>query len=327
MAQRQQQQQQYQRVSGSGNRNDRSDRSDRSDQKQQQQQQAFVEPSLCIPRTHANIRRERVFAVFRTLNLGWIGRIDVIPKKDANGNDFVRVFIHFTKWFNNSQTREFLAQLDDSTSPVHVVYDEPWYWKVTKSFVSAPAERQERQQPQQHSRFPMPRIEFGAPKSRTRVDEGSCGGMTPHASETVTVASSGGRVSGKGKQVAKNMGYESGKGLGKKADGRIVPVQIKKNIGKNGVGFGATAATAAAAAATADAAAAAMIDAVVTQYWSNQAEKVAIKEVDAVQYQAQAQQMRLSVSISPPPKLERKLFADDDEDDCVASAAKLSHST
>ena len=73
------------------------------------QQQEFVSPSLCIPRTHANIRKERIFAVLRSLGLGFIGRIDIVEKVDEKtGAPFIRVFIHFTKWFLNAQTRQFL---------------------------------------------------------------------------------------------------------------------------------------------------------------------------------------------------------------------------
>ena len=198
-----------------------------------QQKQEFVTPSLCIPRTHANIRKERIFAVIRSLGLGWIGRIDVVEKKDEKtGTPFIRVFIHFTKWFQNAQTRQFLEHLETQKS-ANIVYDEPWFWKVTKSFVPAPMpHHQQQQQQQQPSRFPKPRIDF-AGASTTRVQQAeqeqeqqvaaTVSSKTPSSNASGTNA-----VSGKGKQVAKRMGYESGKGLGKKADGRLVPVQIKK---------------------------------------------------------------------------------------------------
>ena len=128
-----------------------------------QEQQEFVGPTLCISRTHKNIRQERIFAVLRQLNLGWVGKIDIVPKKiveknpdgTENTKEFVRVFIHFTKWFtNNRQTQQFLERLD-SQGFVHIIYDEPWFWKVTKY---VPKERK----PQPQSRYPRPRIDFGA---------------------------------------------------------------------------------------------------------------------------------------------------------------------
>ena len=127
---------------------------------EQKQKQQFVLPSLCIPRTHANIRRERIFAVLRSLNLGWVGRIDVVPKKNDDGTEYVRVFIHFTKWFNNHQTRQFLERLD-ADGHVRIVYDEPWYWKVTKSTMAAPEEFKPKEPTEQlQSRYPKPRIDF-----------------------------------------------------------------------------------------------------------------------------------------------------------------------
>lgn len=137
-------------------------------QQQQEQQQVFVEPTLCISRTHKNIRQERIFAVLRQLNLGWVGKIDVVPKKIVEKNpdgtesskEFVRVFIHFTKWFNNRQTKQFLERLD-SEGFVHIIYDEPWFWKVTKH---VPREHK----PKPQSRYPKPRIDFGATAATSR---------------------------------------------------------------------------------------------------------------------------------------------------------------
>ena len=135
----------------------------RQEQNNEEKQQEFVGPTLCISRTHKNIRQERIFAVLRQLNLGWVGKIDIVQKKNVEKNpdgtettkEFVRVFIHFTKWFtNNRQTQQFLERLD-SQGFVHIVYDEPWFWKVTKY---VPKERK----PQPQSRYPRPRIDFAA---------------------------------------------------------------------------------------------------------------------------------------------------------------------
>jgi hypothetical protein len=271
-------------------------------------QQEFVSPSLCIPRTHANIRKERIFAVLRSLGLGWIGRIDVVEKTDEGGKPFIRVFIHFTKWFQNAQVRQFLEHLETQKS-ANIVYDEPWFWKVTKSYVTAPTPQQQQQQ-QQPSRFPRPRIDFDGASSRVQ-QEGQEQEQQQQVAATVssktpssTSNSSGtNAVSGKGKEVAKRMGYESGKGLGKNADGRLVPVQIKKNIGRNGVGLGCAAAAVAAVAADAS-------DVPSSEYWTKVAEA------------ATTTTTRLSVSISPP-KLERRLFCDQDDDGVASVPAKV----
>ena len=295
-----------------------------ANQQEKQEQELFVSPSLCIPRTHANIRKERIFAVIRSLGLGWIGRIDVVEKMDESGTPFIRVFIHFTKWFQNAQTRHFLEHLETQKS-ANIVYDEPWFWKVTKSFVPAPPmPAPQQQQQQQPSRFPKPRIDFAGGASKT-----------PSSNASGTNA-----VSGKGKQVAKRMGYESGKGLGKKADGQLVPVQIKKNIGRNGVGLGSAVVDVADAVAVVDVAVAIALavatDTVVdtttsSDYWTthahdgyNQAQlfefakRAFPKALEQISVAA-AVEPRLSVSVSPP-KLERRLFHNDCcDDDGVAS--------
>ena len=156
---------------------------------EQKQKQQFVLPSLCIPRTHANIRRERIFAVLRSLNLGWVGRIDVVPKKNDDGTEYVRVFIHFTKWFNNHQTRQFLERLD-ADGHVRIVYDEPWYWKVTKSTMAAPEEFKPKEPTAQlQSRYPKPRIDFDSSDKNvatTTTVAGAVAGAAVHVPVQVT---------------------------------------------------------------------------------------------------------------------------------------------
>ena len=139
----------------------------RNYEQQQEQQQEFVGPVLYISRTHINIRKERIFAVLRQLKLGWVGKIDMIPKQSVERRpdgttftrDFVSVFIHFTKWFTqNHQTQQFLERLD-SQGFVHIVYDEPRFWKITKYVPKEP-------KPQPQSRYPKPRIDFGNTKNK-----------------------------------------------------------------------------------------------------------------------------------------------------------------
>ena len=276
-------------------------------------QQEFVSPSLCIPRTHANIRKERFFAVFRSLGLGFIGRIDIVEKVDEKTSaPFIRVFIHFTKWFQNAQTRQFLEHLETQKS-ANIVYDEPWFWKVTKSFVPAPPMPvPQQQQQQQPSRFPRPRIDFDGASSRVQEVVAAAaaevvvvGEMATAASKTPSSNPNGtNAVSGKGKQIAKRMGYESGKGLGKKAEGRLVPVQITKNIGRNGVGLGCGRRPPAAAADASDVPC--------SEYWTKVAEAASAVTATTT--------TRLSVSISPP-KIERRLFHDDGVASAPASAS------
>ena len=174
----------------------------------------------------------------------------------------------------------------------------------------------QQQQQQQPSRFPRPRIDFDGASNRVQeaaaAAEVVVGEMAAAASKTPSSNPNGtNAVSGKGKQIAKRMGYESGKGLGKKAEGRIVPVQITRNIGRNGVGLGCGRRHVAAVAVAPPETSA--------DYWTIQAHdalpdalKVAVATATATAEEPQQPEpeQRLSVSISPP-KLERRLFHDD----------------
>lgn len=172
-----------------------------------QHQQQFVGPTLCISHTHKNIRQERIFAVLRQLRLGWVGKIDIVPKQIVEKNpdgtqrikEFVRVFIHFTKWFtDNRQTKQFLDRLD-SEGFVHIIYDEPWFWKVTKY---VPREHK----PQPQSRYPRPRIDFGATTGTVDKTKESLSSSSSSAAQIVPV-----QVTRRLQSVSVNGGSESKK--------------------------------------------------------------------------------------------------------------------
>jgi len=87
-------------------------------------------PSMCIPRAFKNITRERVIAVFKDLDLGTIERVDMIAKENEKGDKFQRIFIHFKHWngsANATRAREMLI----SGKEIKVVYDDPWFWKIS----------------------------------------------------------------------------------------------------------------------------------------------------------------------------------------------------
>ena len=87
-------------------------------------------PSMCIPRTFINITRSHVYKTINELNLGVIDHIDMVRRKNEKGEDFQRVFIHFSKWHSNSvadRARTLLL----SGKEVKVIYDDPWFWKIS----------------------------------------------------------------------------------------------------------------------------------------------------------------------------------------------------
>jgi hypothetical protein len=85
---------------------------------------------MCIPRTFVNITRSHVYKTINDLNLGVIDHIDMVRRKNEKGEDFQRVFIHFSKWHSNSvadRARTLLL----SGKEVKVIYDDPWFWKIS----------------------------------------------------------------------------------------------------------------------------------------------------------------------------------------------------
>jgi hypothetical protein len=87
-------------------------------------------PSMCIPRTFVNITRNHVYKTINELNMGVIDHIDMVRRKNEKGEDFQRVFIHFSKWHSNSvadRARTLLL----SGKEIKVIYDDPWFWKIS----------------------------------------------------------------------------------------------------------------------------------------------------------------------------------------------------
>jgi len=87
-------------------------------------------PSLCIPRVFQNITKERVAYVFKSLGLGVIDRIDMVPRTSENGDNFQRVFIHFTKWSTSDDAVRARERVLGGKE-IKVVYDDPWFWKIS----------------------------------------------------------------------------------------------------------------------------------------------------------------------------------------------------
>ena len=94
--------------------------------------------SICIPRAFKNTGSQRVFETFRRLNFGFIEGVDIVQKTAENGEDYVRVFVHFTKWnYSNPDAKKFREQIVKGEQ-VNILYDQPkpWFWKCSLSRLS-----------------------------------------------------------------------------------------------------------------------------------------------------------------------------------------------
>jgi hypothetical protein len=99
------------------------------------------EPSICIPRLFMNITEERVMNVFADLfGDKAIDRIDMIERKNKNGESYKRAFVHFNYWPRREQATEVRLKLLNGDE-VKIVYDEPWFWRISASRSSRPEER------------------------------------------------------------------------------------------------------------------------------------------------------------------------------------------
>jgi hypothetical protein len=79
-----------------------------------------------------------VFETFRRLNFGFIDGVDVVAKTAENGEEYVRVFVHFTKWnYSNPDAKKFREQIVKGEQ-VNILYDQPkpWFWKCSLSRLS-----------------------------------------------------------------------------------------------------------------------------------------------------------------------------------------------
>jgi hypothetical protein len=94
-------------------------------------------PSLCIPRAFVNTDEARVLSVFNQLNLGKISRIDIVERKNERGEPYKRVFIHFVHWFNNRDANAAMSKILEGKE-LKIVYDGPWFWKVSLNRYGAP---------------------------------------------------------------------------------------------------------------------------------------------------------------------------------------------
>jgi hypothetical protein len=106
------------------------------------------QPILCIPGVFANIKEERIRRIFGDLNLGEVDRVDiVVPKRPVGAeekeNKFNRVFVHLI-WNDTPSAVACRKKLLDGKE-VKIIYDEPWFWKVSAYRPPAPKPRFESQ--------------------------------------------------------------------------------------------------------------------------------------------------------------------------------------
>ena len=97
--------------------------------------------SICIPRVFNNITEARICAILNRLALGTIDRIDIVAKSNDRGDSFNRVFVHFSIWNDSNSDARSVKQKLDAGDRIKIVYDDPWYWLISKSNSPVPTKR------------------------------------------------------------------------------------------------------------------------------------------------------------------------------------------
>ena len=98
--------------------------------------------SIYIPRVFANITKDRVAQVFKSLSIGEVSYIDFVAREDANtGEPYNMAFIHFSEWYDNTASKNFQEKVNDPNHEAKIVYDDPWYWLISKSNSRVPTKR------------------------------------------------------------------------------------------------------------------------------------------------------------------------------------------
>jgi hypothetical protein len=86
--------------------------------------------TLCIPRTDVNISEPFVRNLFNKLNIGSIGRIDLVKKQNEKGCQYMRIFIHMNKWYNTENSLIAKERLLNGKD-IKIIYEDPWFWKIS----------------------------------------------------------------------------------------------------------------------------------------------------------------------------------------------------
>lgn len=98
------------------------------------------EPSVCIPRIEAHISSEKIQHIFDTvLGAGTVERVDRVPWKMTSGSNqrLFRAFVHMKRW-PDTPVAEGMRNRFLEGKEVKLMYDDPWFWRCSRSRVPKP---------------------------------------------------------------------------------------------------------------------------------------------------------------------------------------------
>ena len=87
--------------------------------------------SLFIPHVYANFNSAAVFDIIQGQGIGEVKNIDFVSKTGSDGKPYNAVYIHFYQWHDNIVARNFQERVLNPSKEARIMYDDPWYWKVS----------------------------------------------------------------------------------------------------------------------------------------------------------------------------------------------------
>jgi len=127
-------------------------------------------PSMCIPWLPTSFSNGQVIDIMNEIGVGEVKEVNLIGKIDRNGDDYLLAFIHMANWSiegNGKSIRDDL--LNDDTPPIKIVYDEPKFLMLSKSFSKRPAGKEKIQK----------YVSSKSTKTKTYIEDGDTWHVTP----------------------------------------------------------------------------------------------------------------------------------------------------
>lgn len=89
---------------------------------------------LVIPCISATIRKETIIDAFKKIHICELSKIELIENKSVTHinkkGKYNIAFIHIHKWLNTDTAQFALNRLKEQKE-IKLVYDIPWFWKIT----------------------------------------------------------------------------------------------------------------------------------------------------------------------------------------------------
>lgn len=106
--------------------------------------------SVYIPYVYTNVSKQTIADAFQNANVGTVGKIDFVVKKDTKTNrDYHNCYVHFTEWSSSDYANEVRAAIE-SAEPIKLFYTLPgkgrggekqFFWSLLKNTYVKKAEQ------------------------------------------------------------------------------------------------------------------------------------------------------------------------------------------